>query len=242
VTAGVSSALSPKSLRPETLWPETLWLVRHGESAANLASRTAEHAGALEVPLPHRDMDTPLTDAGKAQAEALGKSFIHQIKPQVIIVSPYARTRETTAAFCAAFTEADQPELRFDERLRERERGVFDGLTVAGVKERLPYEFDKRHFLGKFYHRAPGGESWCDVVQRLRAVVDRVLIQHAGQRVMIITHEVVIYCLRYILEDMDEAQILAVDAAGDIANCSVTEYRADAHTGRLVLKRFNVVG
>lgn len=227
---------------PQTLWPETLWLVRHGESAANLASRTAEHAGALEVPLPHRDMDTPLTDAGKAQAAALGQSFVHQIKPHVIIASPYARTRQTTSAFCAALAEEDQPELRFDERLRERERGIFDGLTVAGVKERLPYEFDKRQFLGKFYHRAPGGESWCDVVQRLRAVVDRVLIQHAGQRVMIITHEVVIYCLRYILENMSEEQILAVDAEGDIANCSVTTYAADPQTGRLVLQRFNVVG
>jgi broad specificity phosphatase PhoE len=220
-------------------WPETLWLVRHGESAANRASRMAEQGGNLEVPLTHRDMDTPLTPAGRAQAEALGKSFIDQIKPEIIIASPYVRTRQTTEAFCAQLAPTDQPALRFDERLRERERGVFDGLTRAGVQERLPYEHDRREFLGKFYHRAPGGESWCDVVQRLRAVVDRVLIQHARQRVMIVTHEVVIYCLRYILEDMDEAQILAVDAAGDISNCSVTEYGADAQTGRLVLRRFN---
>ncbi len=223
------------------LWPATLWLVRHGESAANLASRTAEHAGELEVPLVHRDMDAPITETGHAQAVALGKWFAGQSKPQTILASPYARTRQTTDAFCAQLPEAERPLLRFDERLRERERGVFDGLTVAGVKERLPYEFEKRKFLGKFYHRAPGGESWCDVVQRLRAVVDRVLIQHAGERVMIVTHEVVIYCLRYILEDMDEAQILAVDAEGDIANCSVTEYQVDPKTGRLKLTRFNDV-
>jgi broad specificity phosphatase PhoE len=221
------------------LWPETLWLVRHGESAANLSARTAEQAGTLEVPLPHRDMDTPLTAAGEAQAEALGRWFCDRVKPGVILASPYARTRQTTALFCAQLSNADRPALRFDERLRERERGIFDGLTKAGVRERLPYEHEKREFLGKFYHRAPGGESWCDVVQRLRAVVDRVLIQHAGQRVMIVTHEVVIYCLRYILEDMDEAQILAVDAASDIANCGVTEYYCDPATGRLALKEFN---
>lgn len=222
-------------------WPQTLWLVRHGESAANLAARTAEHAGDLDVPLPFRDMDTPLTAKGEAQAEALGRWFQDQVKPDVILASPYARTRQTTALFCAQLSEADRPQLRFDERLRERERGVFDGLTKAGVKERLRAEHEKREFLGKFYHRAPGAESWCDVVQRLRAVVDRVLTQHAGQTVMIVTHEVVIYCLRYILEELDEAQILAIDAASDIANCGVTEYAASADTGRLALTRFNVV-
>jgi ribonuclease H / adenosylcobalamin/alpha-ribazole phosphatase len=216
-------------------WPQTLWLVRHGQSEANVASQLAEASGALEVPLVYRDMDYPLSPVGREQATALGNRFAGETTPETILASPYVRTRQTTDLFCAQLPEAVRPKLRFDERLRERERGVFDGLTVAGVKERLPYEFNQRKFLGKFYHRAPGGESWCDVVQRLRAVVDRVLLQHAGQRVMIISHEVVIYCLRYILEDMDEAQILAIDAAGDLPNCSVTEYDFDSAAQRMVL-------
>jgi ribonuclease H / adenosylcobalamin/alpha-ribazole phosphatase len=221
--------------------PRTLWLVRHGESAANLASKTAEHAGQLEVPLHHRDMDTPLTDTGRAQAAALGTWLQDSDKPDTILSSPYVRTRQTLDIICSQFANQGLPNIHFDERLRERERGVFDGLTKAGVAARLPYEHDKRKFLGKFYHRAPGGESWCDVVQRLRAVVDRVHAQHAGERVMIVTHEVVIYCLRYILEDLDEAQILAVDATGDIANCSITEYHFDDAKGALMLSRFNQV-
>lgn len=223
-------------------WPQTLWIVRHGQSQANVESARAEASGGLLVPLQTRDMDTPLAPAGHDQAAELGEYFAalgEDERPNVIIASPYLRTRQTVAGLCSKLSAASQPRLILDERLRERERGVFDGLTRRGVAERLPEEFEKRRFLGKFYHRAPGGESWCDVVQRLRAVVDRVLIRHEGERVLIIAHEVVIYCMRYIIENMDEAQILAIDAAGDIGNCAVTEYRNDPAADQLVLKRFN---
>jgi broad specificity phosphatase PhoE len=206
--------------------PSKLWIIRHGESAANLSSKLAETSGSLDVVLPCRDMDTPLAAKGEAQAIELGKWFAVQdeLPPDIILSSPYHRTRQTLQHICAAWPQTTRPEVRFDERLRERERGVFDGLTVAGVKARLPEQYASRQFIGKFYHRAPGGESWCDVVQRLRGVVENLLPQYAGKRVMIISHEVVIYCLRYIIENMDEDQILAIDAAGDLPNCSVTEY------------------
>jgi ribonuclease H / adenosylcobalamin/alpha-ribazole phosphatase len=220
-------------------WPETLWIVRHGESAANLSSRESERSGSLTVSLPHRDMDCPLSPLGEDQAAQLGRWFTSQTKPEIIIASPYVRVRQTTALFCAQLAEGDRPIIRFDERLRERERGVFDGLTKAGVAVELPYEHAKREFLGKFYHRAPGGESWCDVVQRLRSFTDSMLPRYAGQRVMIVAHEVVIYCLRYIIEEMDEAQILAIDAASDIANGSVTEYQCKPDDARPRLIRFN---
>ena len=65
-----------------------------------------------------------------------------------------------------------------------------------------------------------------------------------GQRVLVVAHQVVVLCLRYVLESMDEAQILAVDRAGDVANCSVTEYDFPAddmgqHKPRLI--RYNFV-
>jgi broad specificity phosphatase PhoE len=224
-------------------WPETLWIIRHGQSRANLDSAKAEADDDLLVPLHTRDMDTPLSPAGHEQAAELGRYFARLTKderPTVIIASPYLRTRQTLEDVCNQWEQDDIPRIIFDERLRERERGVFDGLTRRGVAERIPEESEKRRFLGKFYHRAPGGESWCDVVQRLRAVVDRVLIRHEGERVMIIAHEVVIYCMRYIIENMDEAQILAIDAEQDIGNCAVTEYRCDAEHDKLVLRRFNV--
>ena len=60
---------------------------------------------------------------------------------------------------------------------------------------------------------------------------------------LILTHEVVVMCLRYLLEDLDEAGVLTIDRRGDIANCGVTEYVYDPGHGHfggaLVLRRFN---
>lgn len=74
--------------------------------------------------------------------------------------------------------------------------------------------------------------------------MDTVSLHYPGQRVIIFAHQVVVLCLRYIIENMDETQILDIDSEGDVANCSVTGYRFDPKSGRrgnLVLQRYNVV-
>ena len=64
------------------------------------------------------------------------------------------------------------------------------------------------------------------MILRLRSVLDTVSLHHGG-RVLIVAHQVVVLCLRYLLEGMTEDQILAIDAEGDVANCGVTEYAFD---------------
>ena len=56
---------------------------------------------------------------------------------------------------------------------------------------------------------------------------------------LIVAHEVVVMCLRYLIENLDEAQILAIDREGDVANCGVTEY--ELRDGAMQLVRFNFV-
>jgi broad specificity phosphatase PhoE len=131
----------------------------------------------------------------------------------------------------------------FDERLREKEFGILDGLTSMGISSIEPQQAEFRRLLGKFYHRPPGGESWCDVILRLRSVMDTIALHHADRHVMIFTHQVVVLCLRYIIEGMTEAEILEVDREGDVANCAITEYAFNAEKGKdggLLLGRYNV--
>jgi broad specificity phosphatase PhoE len=69
-------------------------------------------------------------------------------------------------------------------------------------------------------------------------------LHYDGCRVLVISHQVVVLCLRYLLEQMTEEQILQIDAERDVANCGVTEYRLDPEQGThggLVLNRYNFV-
>jgi broad specificity phosphatase PhoE len=229
-------------------WPKRLWIVRHGESAGNVARQAAYAAGVHEIAITERDVDVPLSDLGRRQAEALGRWFAAmpaRERPEVVLTSPYVRAYTTAQLICDEGGLApNAPPFVVDERLREKEFGILDRLTGAGIRERFPDQAEFRRLMGKFYHRPPGGESWCDVILRLRGALDSVGLHQGGRRVLIVAHQVIVLCLRYLLENMTEAQILAIDKQGDVANCSVTEYRFDPQLstdGALALVRYNIV-
>ena len=231
----------------EQRWPDVLWVVRHGESAGNVAAEAARKAGLPMIQIATRDVDVPLSHRGEEQAAALGRWFASlppSQRPTVVLTSPYVRARRTAEIIRGAGgTEDPDEELVIDERLREREFGVLDRLTMVGVQQRFPEQYEQRRRLGKFYHRPPGGESWCDVVLRLRSALDTVNLHYARERVLVVCHEVVVLCLRYLLECMTEEQILAIERAHDVANCGVTSYEfaRGVKRGKMELRLFNFV-
>jgi len=218
-----------------------LWIVRHGQSAGNVARDAADAAGHSIIDIRVRDVDVPLSPLGEKQASALGTWFAalpEEERPEAVLVSPYVRARQTAKAICEAggvTEEARQPVV--DERLREREFGLWDRLTTAGVRERYPDQAEQRSLLGKFYHRPPGGESWADVILRLRSALDTISLHFADRRVLIVCHQVVVLCFRYILEEMDEAKVLAIDKDGDVVNCGVCEYGFEPDDSNLCVPR-----
>jgi broad specificity phosphatase PhoE len=227
-------------------WPDRLWLVRHGESAGNVAHDVAYASGGTHIQIADRDVDVPLSDRGVIQSRALGRWFAgldETARPQIVLTSPYLRARRTAELVreCGGLAPNAPPAVA-DERLREREFGILDRLTKSGIQQLHPQQAELRAKLGKFYHRPPGGESWCDVILRLRSAVDTLSLHYATRRVLVVAHEVVVMCFRYLLEDLDEARMMAIDQQGDIVNCGVTDYLYDAQHGRsggLVLQRYN---
>ena len=229
-------------------WPDRLYVVRHGESAGNLARRAALSAGRTHIETGGRDADVPLSPLGERQSRALGRWFAglpEAQRPEVVLTSPYRRARQTAALIQAEGGLVAHPvDVLQDERLREKEFGVLDRLTRHGIARHHPEQAEFRRILGKFYHRPPGGESWCDVILRLRSALDTVSLRHGGARVLVVAHQVVVLCLRYLIENLDEEGILAIDAEGDIANCGLSEWQFDPARGRdgaPVLRRWNFV-
>ena len=217
-------------------WPSRLWLVRHGESAGNVARDAAHALGSEDIAIDARDVDVPLSGLGKRQALALGRWFASMPKserPEVILSSPYLRARSTADAVQLALNSSSPNGIVSDERLREREFGILDRLTKFGIQQRHSELAAARQLMGKFYFRPPGGASWCDVILRLRSVLDTVSLHYADRRVLIVSHQVVVLCFRYLLEQLDETLILRIDADADVANCSVTERSSDCNFGSL---------
>ena len=212
-------------------WPARMWLVRHGQSQGNVAREAADAAGHHEIAIHVRDVDVPLSELGFLQAKAAGDWFAEMPpgeRTEVILSSPYLRARQTADVICKAGALAGGPARTIiDERLREREFGVFDRLTTIGIREKFPEESAHRRMLGKFYHRPPGGESWADVILRLRSMLNTINLHYCDRRVLVVCHQVVVLCMRYILEELDEESILAIDRTADVLNCGICAFDFD---------------
>jgi 2,3-bisphosphoglycerate-dependent phosphoglycerate mutase len=210
-----------------------LWLVRHAQSAGNVADDAARDARAERLNLDIRDPDVPLSTTGKEQSLALGRSWSDLEpgrRPTRILSSPYERALET--ARLAVDAAGWDLEVERDERLRERDLGMLDGYTRYGIEARFPEEAERRARLGKFYYRPPGGESWADVAGRVRAVLEAGA-PGAGQRLLVVSHQAVIMLFRYVLDVLGEHEVLEIDRSEGVGNTSVTVYAGDPGSLRL---------
>jgi broad specificity phosphatase PhoE len=198
-------------------------LVRHGESMGNRADAKAREAKAEQLDLDLRDADVELSDTGREQGDAVADWLSRADAawtPTVVLSSPYARAVEPAQRA----TRRTDLEVTLDERLRERDLGVLDGLTGVGIRARHPEEAARRKKLGKFYYQPPSGESWADVVLRVRSLLDDLRNGFDGERVWLFTHQAVIMSFRYALEGISEEELLEIDRTFQIPNASITRF------------------
>lgn len=220
--------------------PVELLLVRHGESLGNVARVRAKAEGAPVMDIEQRDADVALTDLGRRQSAALGRwlsALPADRRPEAVWSSPYRRTADT-AAIALDVAGLDLP-VRTDERLRDREMGILDRLTGAGIAEQHPDEGDRWRWHGKFYYRPPGGEAWTDVALRVRSVLADLDRFEDGRRVLVVCHDAVVYLTRYVCEQLSEPDLVRI--AGDVVgNASVTRLVRPAGAVRWTLDGFDI--
>jgi broad specificity phosphatase PhoE len=205
-----------------TSGPTTITLVRHAESIGNVADQAAHDSAADVLDLDVRDPDVPLSDTGRRQAEAL-RRWLHRHpeheRPDLVVSSPYLRALDTARLGLRDLGI----DIQQDERLRERDLGLFDGLTGRGIRARHPEEAQRRQRLGKFYYQPPSGESWVDVVLRVRSFL-RDLADAGCEHVWLFSHQAVIMAHRFVLEGLDEEHVLRLSREEPLPNVARTRY------------------
>jgi broad specificity phosphatase PhoE len=221
-------------------WPSNLVIVRHAESDRNVWKEIATAKGELVYGGKVRDMDVELTDSGKKQATATGLHLGAEFNFDRVFASPFIRTMQTAQIMAAQFPY--QVDITEDERLREIDFGIFDGLTKQGIAHHYPDEHNRRARLSKYWHRPIAGENWPDVALRVHSFLDTLTREAAGESVLVISHSVVVLIFRKLLERMTEQEIRKIDKDAELENCSVTQYQFDRGVGRygkLILRDYN---
>ncbi len=145
-------------------------VVRHGETHWNTEGRRQGH------------LDSTLTEKGRAQAEALSERFTPD-SCSAIYSSDLGRAYETARIIA----EKTGHEVVPDERLRERNLGIFQGLNGDEIRERFPAEYEE-HRNGGADHAVPSGESFREQTTRNMLCLEELVRRHAGETIMAVTH------------------------------------------------------
>ena len=145
-------------------------LIRHGETEWNSQKRMQGHS------------NSDLSSVGQAQIQALGQ-WMKNVPFDHIYSSDSLRAKQTAESI----TQFSGHELQFDQRLREKNLGVFEGLTSEEARERHPEVFRLFKTAGSKYV-IDEGESTQQLQDRALEIVDEIRIKHPEERVLLVTH------------------------------------------------------
>ena len=152
-----------------------LYIVRHGATAAN-ESRPKIMQG--------KGMDHPLSAIGRRQASAVA-GLVAPLCIQYVISSPMARARETAHIIA----EPNAVPVEIDPRLHEVDVGLWEGRSWEWVKQENGEAY-KRFMSSPDTVGYPGGESYNDVLTRIRPAIQDHIKKNAGA-ILIVGHSVV---------------------------------------------------
>jgi probable phosphoglycerate mutase len=148
-----------------------LFLVRHGATQLTAENR---FSGAVGV---------DLSDEGRRQVMRLSERLSTE-RIRAIYASPLSRTVETAQILARPHSLA----IEQRDGLKEISHGRWEGLTRAEVEERFPGEYPA--WESDPYTFAPaGGESGLAVLARALPVIREIVVAHAGEQVLVVSHK-----------------------------------------------------
>ena len=145
-------------------------LIRHGETEWNSQQRMQGHS------------NSDLSAVGSWQIQALGE-WMKNMSFDHIYSSDSLRARQTAEAI----NQHSGHKLQFDQRIREKNLGVFEGLTSAEAREQHPEIYRLFKTAGVNYV-IDEGESTQQLLDRAFEFIEEIRIRHPKERVVIVTH------------------------------------------------------
>jgi probable phosphoglycerate mutase len=145
-------------------------VIRHGETDWNIEKRIQGH------------LDIPLNSTGRAQALAMAFSVSHH-HFQALYSSDLGRAIETAHVLAERLGLEAKPMPHF----RERNYGLFQGLTAIEAAQRFP----EQHV--RYQNRDPDydfetGESMHALVKRIAEGINWLVRHHSGQSLALVSH------------------------------------------------------
>ena len=147
-----------------------IFLARHGETEWNLVHRLQGQT------------DIALTRRGEGQARALA-TLMAGVRLDAVYASPLQRSLETARP--AARAQGLEPIAR--PELREISYGILEGYAEGGEDAVLRPLWEARR-RDPLHFRAPGGETYQDLRQRVAAFTTHVRHHHAGDTILVVGH------------------------------------------------------
>lgn len=152
--------------------PTVVVMVRHGVTAHTQRKLFSGSGGE----------DPALVGLGVEQAQRAGGWIAAHGGADAIVASPLLRTRQTAAEVAARL---DLP-VTVDDGFAEAAFGDWDGFSFGDIMKRWPTELDA--WLSSTAVPPPGGESFDTVAARVDAARERLLTEHAGRTVVVVSH------------------------------------------------------
>lgn len=179
-----------------------LFIVRHGEIDLNVEGR---YAGSTDV---------ELNEYGLQQSRDIAKE-VSELNIDLIIFSPLKRCRRMADIINETI---NAPIVVMDE-FRERNVGVYEGLTKEEAKNKYPELWAKN--ITRVYNDAPtGGETIKEVENRVFAGLGRIKEEYGGKNILIITHAFVGKMINKFFHEITEEQFFEYR----LDNAEVTEF------------------
>ena len=187
--------------------PTRFMLLRHGQTGLSVQRRYSGRG------------NPALTDLGRRQAEAAAQYLAQKGGIAAVITSPLQRAYDTATAAAKALGL----DVSVEEDLIETDFGAWEGLTFGEAAERDP-ELHRR-WLRDTSVEPPDGESFDSVADRVGRAQRRIIAEHGGDTVLVVSHVTPIKTLLRVALEAGQGILYRLHL--DLASLSIAEFYPD---------------